>query len=168
MAFPVACSDAPRKLRGPSPRLLWSWAVLCWTAPVGVSGGADPSGLVHHLWAAWSPGYDATADLEHLLASVGTPEQRSAVIGYYRAVPRVWAVPEAYADWHRTWTAMPTVPSLHLHGADDGCLQAAIAERAATRLPDGAEIRVVADAGHFLQLEQPDIVNDAISTFIDA
>ncbi|WP_309649896.1 alpha/beta hydrolase [Nocardioides sp.] len=145
-------------------QLRLSWYTLFHQLPLLPEGSFER--LVRHLWAAWSPGYDATEDLEHLLESVRTPEQRSAVIGYYRAVPRVWAVPAAYADWHRTWTAMPTVPSLNLHGADDGCLQAAIAERAATRLPDGAEMRVVADAGHFLQLEQPVVVNDAISTFI--
>ncbi len=149
---------APKQLR-------LSWYTLFNQLPALPERGFER--LVRHLWRAWSPDYDATEDLAHLLESVATPEQRSAVIGYYRAVPRVWAVPEAYADWHRTWTAMPTVPSLHLHGADDGCLQAGLAERAAEKLPAAAELRVVVDAGHFLQLEQPALVNDAIADFID-
>jgi len=149
---------APKQLR-------LSWYTLFNQLPVLPERGFER--LVRHLWRAWSPGYDASEDLEHLLASARTREQRAAVIGYYRAVPRVWAVPEGYADWHRTWTAMSTVPSLYLHGADDGCLQAAIAERAVARLPAGAEHLIVDGAGHFLQLEQPTIVNDAITAFIE-
>lgn len=159
LAGRAALRLAPRQLR-------LSWYTLFNQLPVLPERGFER--LVRHLWRAWSPGYDAREDLEHLLASVRTPEQRSAVIGYYRAVPRVWAVPEAYAAWHAPWTAMPTVPSLHLHGSDDGCLQAAIARRAGARLPAGAELRVVDGAGHFLQLEQPQVVNEAITAFVEA
>lgn len=123
--------------------------------------------LVRHLWRAWSPGFDAAEDLDHVLASLATPAQRSAAVGYYRAVARPWAVPAAYADWHRTWTAMPTVPTLNLHGADDGCLQAGFARRAAPRMPAHGELVVVPDAGHFLQLEQPAEVNRLVTAFVE-
>lgn len=114
--------------------------------------------LVRHLWRAWSPGYDASADLELVLASLGAPASRAAALGYYRAAARPWEVPPAYRDWHRTWTGTPTVASLALHGADDGCLLPALAERAGAVL--------VPHAGHFLQLERPDAVNRLVSDFL--
>jgi pimeloyl-ACP methyl ester carboxylesterase len=33
-------------------------------------------------------------------------------------------------------------------------------------LPDGSDVVHVADAGHFLQLEQPEPVNEAIAAFL--
>ncbi|MCR6030682.1 alpha/beta fold hydrolase [Nocardioides sp. zg-579] len=114
--------------------------------------------LVRHLWAAWSPGYDAGEDLERVLASLREPAHRSAALGYYRAVTRPWQVEAAYRDWHRTWTGTPTVPALTLHGAQDGCLHPRIAERAGAVLVEGA--------GHFLQLERPAEVGRLVSSFL--
>lgn len=114
--------------------------------------------LVRHLWAAWSPGYDAGQDLEHVLAALREPAHRSAALGYYRAAARPWQVEAAYRDWHRTWTGTPTVPALALHGAQDGCLHPRIAERAGAVLVEGA--------GHFLQLERPDEVGRLVTGFL--
>jgi pimeloyl-ACP methyl ester carboxylesterase len=124
--------------------------------------------LVRHLWATWSPGYDSDEDVSRVLASLAEPAHRSAAIGYYRAAVRQWRVPDVYRPFLDTWTAMPTVPVLHLHGADDGCLQSAYAEHGQDLLPDGSEVVVVPDAGHFLQLEQPTVVNDLVTKFVEA
>ena len=49
---------------------------------------------------------------------------------------------------------------LYLHGADDGCMSAPdSAETADCLYRRGQPRRMVADAGHFLQLEQPEVVN---------
>ena len=75
-------------------------------------------------------------------------------------------MPEVYRPWQATLDAMPTRPLLYLHGADDGCLDVGYADKAAANLPDLAEVVVVPEAGHFLQLEQPDVVNAAIGEFV--
>jgi len=122
--------------------------------------------LIRKLWRDWSPGYDALEDLRHVLEAVSAPEHRSAPFDYYRALTRPWTVPVTYRPWQATLDAMPTHPLLYLHGADDGCLEAGYAEKAAAALPDLAEVVVVPDAGHFLQLEQPDVVNRRIAEFL--
>ena len=122
--------------------------------------------LIRRLWRDWSPGYDAREDLRHVLAAVSDPAHRSVPFDYYRALTRPWTVPEAYRPWQATLDAMPTRPLLYLHGADDGCLDVGYAEKAAANLPDLAEVVVVPEAGHFLQLEQPEAVNGLIGEFV--
>jgi len=122
--------------------------------------------LVRKLWRDWSPGYDAREDLHHVLAAIADPAHRSAPFDYYRALARPWTVPDSYRSWQSTLDAMPAHPLLYLHGADDGCLEVGYAEKAAAVLPDVAEVVVVPDAGHFLQLEQPVAVNELVAGFL--
>jgi pimeloyl-ACP methyl ester carboxylesterase len=121
---------------------------------------------VRTLWRDWSPGYDAGGDLPHVHEALRDPANRSAAVGYYRAIRAPWRVPPAYADWKRTWDGTPTVPTLYLHGADDGCLEPAFAEGLAAKLPPGSRVESVADAGHFLQVEQPTVVNRLVERFL--
>ncbi|KAA1426099.1 alpha/beta hydrolase [Nocardioides antri] len=122
--------------------------------------------LVAHLWRQWSPGYDATADLAHLAASVSTKERKAAALGYYRAQPRQWRLPGRYRHLAQAWVGSPRVPLLYLHGADDGCLDIRWAARVSARLPSGGRSAVITGAGHFLQLERPDVVNARILEFL--
>lgn len=114
--------------------------------------------LVAHLWRRWSPGYDAARDLAHLAAALPDDAHRSAAVGYYRAQVRPGRLPARYAAHARDWRGEPRVPLLYLHGADDGCLDVRWAGRIGDRLPAGSRVAVVEDAGHFLQLERPDVV----------
>ena len=79
-------------------------------------------------------------------------------------------MPAKYKPWQATLSSMPTVPYLYLHGADDGCMEAGYAGLASKalreKLGDRAETHVVPDAGHFLQLEQPDAVNRLVASFV--
>lgn len=122
--------------------------------------------LVRKLWRDWSPGYDAGEDLAHVLAAMDAPGHGSAPFDYYRALTRPWTVPAAYKPWQASMVSMPIRPLLYLHGADDGCMHAGYAARAAAALGDLAEAQVVPDAGHFLQLEQPGVVNRGIAEFL--
>jgi pimeloyl-ACP methyl ester carboxylesterase len=119
------------------------------------------------LWRDWSPGYDAAEDVALVRTAWPTPAHVRAAVGYYRAVRAPWRVPTAYRSWARTLQRIPAVPLLVLQGTDDGAMQAAYAEHAATKLPDTARFELVPRAGHFLQLEQPDTVNELIADFVD-
>lgn len=129
-----------------------------------------PERLLHRevrkLWRDWSPGYDAAEDLPHVLAALDRPEHRAAAVGYYRAIRAPWRVPPAYASWKRTWAGTPTVPTLYLHGADDGCLEPGFADGLDAKLPPGSRVEQVERAGHFLQVERPDVVNALVGGFL--
>ena len=124
--------------------------------------------LVAHLWRRWSPGYDATEDLVHLAAALPDDDRKAAAIGYYRAQPRLGQLPGRYQPLAHDWVAEPKVPLLYLQGADDGCLDPRWAGRIGDRLPEGSVVAVVEGAGHFLQLERPEVVGERILDFAGA
>ena len=66
------------------------------------------------------------------------------------------------------WTERPRIPTLYLHGREDGCMSAEFARWIGSVLPEGSDVAVVDDAGHFLQLEQPDMIAELIGRFVSA
>ncbi|WP_139818517.1 alpha/beta fold hydrolase, partial [Mycobacterium celatum] len=74
--------------------------------------------------------------------------------------------PAQYAELHRYWTEAPSLPSLYLHGRDDGCATPAFAHWTEKVLPAGSEVAIVEHAGHFLQLDQPEEVAELVLGFI--
>ena len=122
--------------------------------------------LVPRLWRDWSPGYDATEDVAHVLDSLPDPAHRRTAINYYRHLTRPIGVPRQYRRWQRAMTDSARLPVLYLHGRDDGCMTHRFAEIARSRVPRDTEIRVVERAGHFLHLEQPAEVEKLVVDFL--
>ena len=61
----------------------------------------------------------------------------------------------------------PPQPHLYLHGENDGCMGVEIAHMAVPFLPPPQSlVEIVSDAGHFLQLERPKVVNELIIEFL--
>ena len=145
-------------------QLVRSWYISYFQLPLLPERSS--SWIVPLLWRRWSPGYDATQDLRHVNAAIGAPDRWRAALGPYRATIRNSAPPARYAELHRWWTERPRVPTLYLHGADDGCMTADFARFVAAALPEGSDAAVVNHAGHFLQLEQPDEVGRRIVEFL--
>lgn len=128
---------------------------------------ANDMEFIDMLWAQWSPGYDATTDLQHVKAALRDPRHLQAALGYYRATlgdgPRD---PELADLQQQISSQVPAQPMLYLHGANDGCIGKEVAEAARAMSPDNVRFEIVDDAGHFVQLEQPTVVNDLILGFL--
>jgi pimeloyl-ACP methyl ester carboxylesterase len=122
--------------------------------------------LIPGLWAAWSPGYDAGADLARVFAALPDRAHRTAALRYYRALLQPWYRSDDYAPEQAHLMAVPRCPVLYLHGRDDGCMLGELAIRARPLLAPGGRVELVEGAGHFLQLERPDEVNRRIAEFI--
>jgi pimeloyl-ACP methyl ester carboxylesterase len=118
------------------------------------------------LWRRWSPGYDAADDLEAVRAAIGAPENWRAALSVYRAVFRPTVRPEYAATLHRFADRPPKLPTLYLHGDQDGCMTVKLADRVRGVLPADSDVVVVERAGHFLQLERPEIVARHIVDFV--
>jgi pimeloyl-ACP methyl ester carboxylesterase len=124
------------------------------------------SWMVPRLWRRWSPGYDATEDVAMVLDAIGAPANWRAAIGYYRATMRGSRPPERYADLHHHWLSAPRLPTLYLHGTDDGAATSDFARWVGPVLPEGSHVEIVDGAGHFLQLDRPDVVAGHILDFV--
>jgi pimeloyl-ACP methyl ester carboxylesterase len=58
-------------------------------------------------------------------------------------------------------------PTLILHGADDQLIPPAEAQAAGATIPD-ARLQILPDAGHLLNLEQPEAFNEAVRGFLSS
>ena len=149
-----------------------SWYMFFFQHPLAeLAVPLDDLAFIDRLWADWSPGYDAADDLPRVKDALRDPANLGAAIGYYRATlsgvgldprPEVAALDAAAND------PVP-LPTLYLHGATDGCMGADLAPAAAASLTaPGSRVEVVDDAGHFLHLERPDVVNRLILEHLTA
>ncbi len=167
MSVPPAATlraNRARLLRPLPAQMLRSWYISYFQLPLLPERSA--SWVVPLLWRRWSPGYPAEADLPDVEAAIGAPEHWRAALGPYRATIRNSRPPARYAALHRWWTEPPRLPTLYLHGAEDGCMTADFARFVRPALPDGSDVAVIAGAGHFLQLERPDEVGRRIVEFL--
>lgn len=128
---------------------------------------ANDMAFIDMLWSQWSPGYDALHDLSHVKTALRATENLQAALGYYRAtLGDGKRDPELSALQQRMGGEYPTQPLLYLHGEKDGCVGREVAEAARASSPSNVRYEFIADAGHFLQLEQPRRVNDLIVRFV--
>ena len=146
-----------------------SWYMFFFQSPFAdLAVPMDDLAFIDHLWADWSPGFDAAAELPRVKDALRDPANLAAAIGYYRATigsgprsPEYDAIEAAGAD------PLP-MPALYLHGAQDACMGASLIDDSVqTALPAaGSRVEIVPDTGHFLHLEAPDVVNGHIVAFL--
>ncbi len=171
----AVCALAPERVRAavamavPHPRaflrsftrtaqLTRSWYMLFFQLPGAIAvARARDLALIDRLWRRWSPGYQLPAparrDLHACLAA-----SLPAPILYYRAQAR----------WTPALLRPLITPLLQLQGADDGCIAPSAARGQARHFRGPFAEEVIADAGHFLQAEVPDVIARRILGWFDA
>ena len=144
-----------------------SWYVFLFQTPLAeLAVSLEDHAFLDRLWADWSPGYDGTWDVARVKESIGPDANLAAAIGYYRAMfagpPEDPAAAAAQAAGETT----APQPTLYLHGTTDGAMGIDVIGPVTDHLGQGSEVVVVEGAGHFLHLEQPDLVNGHILRFL--
>jgi len=119
-------------------------------------------GLIDRLWRDWSPDYHASADdLEHVKR--GIKDRIEPVLGYYRA----FFSPRSLLGASRTLLLQQTtVPAMHIHGEDDGCIGVELTLGMERHFSKGIVVQRIRGAGHFVHLEVPEIVNPILLDFL--
>ena len=145
-----------------------SWYMFFFQSPLAETAlPLDDYAFIDGLWPDWSPGYDAAWDVARVKESIGDPERILAAIGYYRAMFDPSSRCPSSPTSRRRRCCRRRSPPCTCTAATT--VHAAVAPSASPLdfLAEGSEVEVVDDAGHFLHLEQPDVVNRRILDFLD-
>ncbi|WP_315831579.1 alpha/beta hydrolase [Bradyrhizobium prioriisuperbiae] len=122
--------------------------------------------FLDRLWREWSPGYVLPpADRSALNETFGQPGVLTQALAYYRQLFTPPSEPETQALEVRA-SGPITVPSLYLHGTDDGCMSTQLSEGMEAMFTNGFDRVVMPGVGHFLHLEQPDAVLSHVLRFL--
>ena len=113
----------------------------------------------HRLWAA--PGHFSPADIDFMTEPFADAERLRASWGSYET---------AYGnrpteDVPRLFEPCP-VPTLVLYGPEDHVVPRSFPDRCRVAFPERVGPFVVPDAGHFLQWEQAEVLNQALAYFL--
>jgi pimeloyl-ACP methyl ester carboxylesterase len=146
-----------------------SWYMFLFLHPLAEAAlPLDDYAFLGDLWRDWSPGYDGAWDVARVKESIGDPERIVAAISYYRAMWDPTLQVSELAD-EQAAVLLPTPkPTLYLHGRDDGCMLLSSMGSPLNFMAEGSQVEVIDDAGHFLHVERPDVVNRAILDFVTA
>jgi pimeloyl-ACP methyl ester carboxylesterase len=149
-----------------------SWYTFFFQLPLAdIAVPLDDYALIDTLWRDWSPGYTPPTEfMRRLKETFSAPGCLDAAIGYYRATFGTTTPDPALAEVQAKGAGAIPVPTLYFHGVDDGVLgvEGVVEDEIRPFFPAGLELELVPDAGHFLHLERPDIVNPRIVEFLSA
>jgi pimeloyl-ACP methyl ester carboxylesterase len=125
--------------------------------------------ICRRLWQEWSPTWrfdDAT--FERTASSFDNPDFVPVVIHSYRHRHGNAPSDPRFEQVERHLATQPpiTVPTIVLHGADDGVSPPHRSAGHMALFPTGTARHVVAGAGHFMPREQPSAVADALLTLL--
>lgn len=146
-----------------------SWYVFVFQQPTAeLAVMHDDCAFIAKLWRDWSPTWDAPVEeIDAVRKLLSDPDVLAAALGYYRAMFDPHYQNAALAeDEAKMYVTAIDVPTLYLHGRDDGCMGVELGQGMESMFPAGLERRVIEGAGHFLHQEKPDEVNRLVLDFL--
>ncbi len=144
-----------------------SWYMFFFQVPLAEAAiMMNDLALIERLWNDWSPGYNATDDLIHVKRALRNEDNLSSAIGYYRAMFDSTRHDDSLAQYQAAVMAPTPQPLLYMHGRNDGCLDVELALAAKTYLNAESKMHIVEDAGHFMNVEQPEEFNARVLEFL--
>jgi pimeloyl-ACP methyl ester carboxylesterase len=122
----------------------------------------EHAALLKRLWRDWSPGWEDQEELARLPEIFSQPGVLEAALGYYRIA---FEAGHPRAAESQAILSLPIqAPTLGLCGSDDGCISAQLFENSMPPALFSGGVRTVRieRAGHFLHLEQAELVHGHI------
>lgn len=123
--------------------------------------------FIERLWQEWSPGWlYPQSVMNEIKEAFRQPPVLKAALGYYRSLFNPALQQPGLADIRKRLSDPIPVPTMYLHGANDGCVGVETTEGMESAFLSDFEKHVIPSAGHFVHQEQPDIVNRLILGFL--
>ncbi len=124
---------------------------------------AGNSPWLEKLIREWSPGWAfSDEDLAPLRANFSDPARIKAALGYYRALPSSLAAAETW----QMMSAPVSVPTCIVFATDDGCIGREMFSSQEHLFASEFQLSEIADAGHFMHLEQPQVFSERVIRFL--
>ena len=147
-----------------------SWYMFFFQLPLAdLAVPTNNFNFINRLWMDWSPNwpeYKSYADKTIEILSKGNV--LSKALAYYRCTFQESLQTERINSLTGDLSAQTIkVPSLYLHGENDGCIGANLSE-GMENFFDELETKILPDCGHFLHLEKPEEVNNIILDFLSS
>ncbi|WP_428393508.1 alpha/beta fold hydrolase [Lichenicoccus sp.] len=153
-----------------SPRQLWRSRYMAFLQLKGLSEWwlrrNQAAGLLR-LWRRWSPGWSPSPKrLDSLRRRFSDPTVVHAAFSYYRQILDT-KTPAGRASAGLIAGAVK-MPVLGLCGRDDGCFSADlfVAAMSPVAFPSGVVCKTIADAGHFVHAERPEVVSEHLRSWL--
>lgn len=164
VGYESSLPDADKPVSIPQMRHYWyQWLFNTDKGPETLATRRDE--LCRDMWQKWSPDWDfsenefqATAD------SWNNPDFQTIIIHSYRFRYKNAAGDSRYKDLEPKLLGKPkiSIPTIVLHGEDDGASLAASSENQEQYFTGFYERRLLENVGHFLTREQPAAITKAV------
>jgi len=143
-----------------------SWYMFYFQLPFADAAVAlDDFAFIERLWRDWSPTWDfPREELDSLKVTLGQPGVVTAALSYYRHTFN--PPPNSPTLEEVTAPVQIQVPTLYIHGSEDGCIGVELADGMEAFFDKGFEKVIVEGAGHFVHQERPEEVNRLILDFL--
>jgi pimeloyl-ACP methyl ester carboxylesterase len=169
MAVPHRATLMARMVTTPG-QLKRSWYVFFFQMPLAEHAVRfNDFAFIDRLWRDWSPAFEPPADfLRGIKDMLGVPGCLDAAVDYYRHMLNPLKQDQRLAIVEAAGVGWVPVPSLYLHGADDGCIGADIIDLDELKplFPGGRDAELMPGLGHLLHLVDPAKVNGRIIGFL--
>lgn len=146
-----------------------SWYMFFFLAPLAEAAVSHNNfAFIDRLWSDWSPSWKTDIQyLNRLKETLAAPDVLSSALSYYRDTFNPKNSPRKPQDDRAGYGKLPIkVPTLYIHGQQDGCIGPELGSGMDALFPKGFKSLLMPDAGHFLHLEKPDFFNQSVSNFL--
>jgi pimeloyl-ACP methyl ester carboxylesterase len=145
-----------------------SWYMYFFQLPMAEMAIAhNDFAFIEQLWREWSPGWHCPQGvMDEIKTAFRHPSVLKAALGYYRSQFNPALQQQELADIRKRLGDPVPVPAMHLHGADDGCLDVSTTDGMESSFSNYFEKHIIPSAGHFVHQEQPEAVNRLIMEFL--